>query len=330
MVKGDHRGKNGSAACKRRVFLGSATLTSLGIASTSVTGANNSGKSNTGGSSDRFEDRRESNDHSKLRGTNTNIIKPAPDNAMSSQEVKRALHRIESKAGPEAAAKAFPKFTKDNSEKLKDLDAPSALSGTNTLEGVTRVDSWESSYNVENDLGVTIAETEHFLTLFKADEKDSSGDTVYLWRGYNYSDATDSTSKGKYATKSMTAEVQFRRDSLEFTQYQPDMKEEFGGSSGTITLNLGFAQISSEYGGGDGYMQPYPSKITTGYGETPPEQYEDEWNPDHDGAEFGYEVGGCIDGLATGSYLLDTRSPSPWGVWFRTDTTVRLASTCGI
>ncbi|WP_152419140.1 hypothetical protein [Natrinema gari] len=317
-------GRNNST--NRRTFVGMTTGSILGLALTGSAGAHQSNESNYKGEKKKKTSAEKAE---KYRGSNGHVMEVTPENSMSDKEVSEAIDEISEKHGERAALATFP--DRAPSRLNKDNQTVSTMMGDGGLtEGVTRVDSWDHSYVVENSINQNISETNHFITLFKTDETDSDGNTVYLWRGYNYSDAKNDLA-GKYATKSMTAKVQFRDDNMEFVQYEPDTKEEFGSSGDSISLNLGFAEIGSDFGGGSsGYQQPSPSKIEDGYGEEPPSKYEDEWNPDHSGAQFGYEVGDCITGLATGSFILDTRSSGPRSFWWKTHVDVGLASICSI
>lgn len=266
----------------------------------------------------------------KHAGSNSHTMRVSPENAMSDKEADKATNRILEKYGAGAALETFPERASDELEDEFTSETVTPTVGDGGIrEGVTRIDTWSHAYDVENSFNQTIAETDHFITLFEADETDANGDTVYFWRGYNYSEAKDDAG-GRYATTSMTAEIQFRRDQMEFNQYEPDTKEQFDSSSDTLTISLGFAEVGSSFGGSSGYQQPDPSEIELGYGEEPPAEYEDEWNPNHNGAQFGYEVGGCLTGLATGSFVLDTRSPGPWGFWWRTTVDAALAQPCTV
>lgn len=303
----------------RRTFVGATTAGLLGLSIPGTAAGDRGGK-----------DGSTRGNREKYAGTNGHAMKVSPENAMSDRDIDKAVDRLRDKHGVEAALKTFPERASSRlDDEISSEDVTTTVGDGGIEEGVTRVDSWEHSYDVENSVNQTITETDHFITLFESDQTDADGDTVYFWRGYNYSDAKDDVD-GKFATTSMTAEVQFRDSQLEFNQYEPDTKEEFGSSSETLTINLGFAEVGSSFGGSSGYQQPSPSKIDLGYGEEPPAEYEDEWNPNHDGAQFGYEVGDCITGLATGSFVLDTRSPGPWAFWWKTNTSADLASFCSV
>ncbi|RBI59460.1 hypothetical protein DMJ13_22900 [halophilic archaeon] len=221
-------------------------------------------------------------------------------NSMSDRDIRQAQRRIEQKYGQLAAYNTFPEFSEKNIG-TEDVQAAN--------QNVTRERSWEMHYNVYSDqTGVKLADTDHFLNLYKANNTDANGNVVYFFESLNYSDDVDSWYNS--STRYMDNYVNLTTSKDDLHRIRPNQTVYVGGGGSThFELSVGPATVGTTFSSNGGQLSPDGNRLSFG-----------------PNGEFAAELTGNIQGTASMSTLMDVRSTT--GYWSRNwKTNVRASTT---